>query len=86
MLNLTPLLTDKGLFRITAPNLVLQGDNNSVLNPKSAEVIYNPVQSKSKKLVLVPKTNHTIILREGETKVFKIHSRVSQLQNIIHRF
>ena len=70
--------TDKGLFRITAPILVLQGDNDPVVNPKSAEVIYNRIQSKSKKLVLVPRTNHTIILGEGEIEVFESIKRFIQ--------
>ncbi len=74
--------TDKALDVITAPILVLQGDNDPVVNPKSAQLIYNRVKSKWKKLVLVPRKNHTIILGKGETEVFEsIHRFINDVLN-----
>jgi esterase/lipase/1-acyl-sn-glycerol-3-phosphate acyltransferase len=67
--------TDKILENITAPILVLQGDNDSVVNPKSAQLIYDRVQSKWKKLVLVPRNNHTIIIGTGEESIFESINR-----------
>ena len=62
---------DKRLKNIRAPILILQGDNDPVVNPKSAQFIYKSVKSKWKKLVLVPRKNHTIILGEGSQETFE---------------
>ena len=62
--------TDKLLKQIKDPVLVIQGDNDPVVNPKSAQFIYKRIRSKWKKLVLIPRDRHSIILGEGENEVF----------------
>jgi esterase/lipase/1-acyl-sn-glycerol-3-phosphate acyltransferase len=62
---------DKTLENITDPVLVLQGDNDPVVNPKSAQLIYRRVNTSMKKLVLLPRTNHIIITGDGEEEIFQ---------------
>ena len=62
---------DKTLGNITDPILVLQGDKDPVVNPKSAQLIYDSVNASIKKLVLVPRENHIIITGEGEDDIFE---------------
>jgi esterase/lipase len=62
---------DKTLEKITEPILVLQGDKDPVVNPKSAQLIYDHVSSSMRKLVLVPRENHIIVTGEGEDEIFE---------------
>jgi len=62
---------DKTLKKITEPILVLQGDKDPVVNPKSAQLIYDRVSSSMRKLVLVPRENHIIVTGEGEDEIFE---------------
>ncbi|MBW1749938.1 MAG: alpha/beta fold hydrolase [Deltaproteobacteria bacterium] len=62
---------DKTLNTITDPILVLQGDEDPVVNSRSAQLIYNRVNASMKKLVLVPRANHIIITGEGEEEIFE---------------
>ena len=74
---------DKRLKSIKAPILILQGDNDPVVNPKSAQFIYNSVKSKWKKLVLVPRKNHTIILGKGSEETFEsIHRFIKDVHEL----
>jgi len=61
---------DKTLSGIDEPILVLQGDNDPVVNPRSARLIYDRVRSRVKKLVLLPRKNHIIVVGEGREEVF----------------
>ncbi|HHL33395.1 MAG TPA: acyltransferase, partial [Desulfobulbaceae bacterium] len=62
---------DKTLEHITEPILVLQGDNDPVVNPKSAQLIYRRVHSSMKKLIMLPRKNHIIVTGAGEEEVFE---------------
>ena len=62
---------EKNLSKVTAPILVIQGDNDPVVNPKSAQLIYNKVNSPLKKLVLLPRDNHIIVTNEGKEEIFE---------------
>jgi esterase/lipase/1-acyl-sn-glycerol-3-phosphate acyltransferase len=62
---------DKTLEKITDPILVLQGDKDPVVNPKSAQLIYARVNASMKKLVLVPREKHIIITGEGDDEIFQ---------------
>ncbi|MFK5937585.1 MAG: alpha/beta fold hydrolase [Sulfurimonas sp.] len=74
---------DKALKRIKAPILILQGDNDPVVNPKSAQFIYKGVKSKWKKLVLVPRKNHTIIVGKGSEETFEsIHRFIKDVHEL----
>ena len=61
----------KTLEKITNPILILQGDKDPIVNPKSAQLIYNRVNASMKKLVLVPRANHIIITGKGEEEIFQ---------------
>ena len=63
--------SERLIRQIKDPILVIQGDNDPVVNPKSARFIYNGVKSKLKKLVFFPRDNHLIILGEGRKEVFE---------------
>ena len=62
---------DKTLEKVTEPILVLQGDNDPIVNPKSAQLIYKRVHSTMKKLVVLPRENHIIVTGEGREEVFE---------------
>ena len=62
--------TDQNLKNINAPILILQGDNDPVVNPKSAQLIYEGVSSRQKKLILIPRDNHIIISKQEDSEVF----------------
>ena len=62
---------DKSLGNITEPILILQGDDDPIVNPKSARLIYDRVNSSMKKLVLVPRSNHIIITGDGDDEIFE---------------
>jgi esterase/lipase len=62
---------DKTLAKIRAPILILQGDNDPVVNPKSAQLIYEHVNSDMKKLVLLPREKHGILKGEEAAEVFQ---------------
>ena len=62
--------TDRSLEKITAPILILQGDNDPVVNPKSAQLIYEGVRSRQKKLILIPRDKHIIICKEEDSEIF----------------
>jgi esterase/lipase/1-acyl-sn-glycerol-3-phosphate acyltransferase len=62
--------SDSELKKIKDPILVIQGDKDPIVNPKSAQFIYNGVKSKMKKQLLLPRDNHSIILGEGEEEIF----------------
>ncbi|WP_373036394.1 alpha/beta fold hydrolase [Sulfurimonas sp.] len=62
---------DATLKQIKDPILVIQGDNDPIVNPKSAQFIYKGVKSEFKKLVVLPRDNHSIILGKGETEIFE---------------
>jgi esterase/lipase/1-acyl-sn-glycerol-3-phosphate acyltransferase len=63
--------SNKELGNIRAPILILQGDNDPTVNPQSAAYIYERVQSKVKKLILVPRNNHIILAGEGKEEIFE---------------
>ncbi len=60
---------DKILEKITEPTLVLQGDSDPIVNPKSARLIYKRVRSSMKKLIVLPRENHIIVTGEGAEEI-----------------
>ncbi len=63
--------TEKAVENITDPILIIQGEQDPVVNPLSAELIYKSVDTSCKKLLLLPRKNHTIIRGEGAEEVFE---------------
>ena len=52
---------ERRLPEIECPVILLQGDEDPVVEPKSAEIIMDRLQTKDKKLVLVPSGRHGIL-------------------------
>ena len=61
----------KNLSKITAPILVIQGDNDPIVKRESARLIYDAVSSKQKKLLLLPRERHSILADEKSGEVFE---------------
>ena len=62
---------DKSLELVNVPTLVIQGKNDPVVNPKSAENIYNKINSNIKQLSMLDSNNHVIIYSDKRELVFK---------------
>ena len=61
----------KMLDKVTAPILVIQGDNDPVVKHESAKLIYDGVSSTEKKLLLLPRDRHSILADEKSVEVFE---------------
>ena len=59
------------LDKVTAPILIIQGDNDPVVKRESARLIYDGVSSKEKKLLLLPRNRHSILADEKSIEVFE---------------
>ncbi len=53
--------TRKTLSKVDTPLLIIQGDHDPVVDPKSANLIYTGVSTSNKRLMLIPRTNHNIL-------------------------
>lgn len=61
---------EENLKYIKIPTLVVQGDNDPVVNPKSGDIIYKKISSAEKKLYKPKRDKHVIILGEKKDRVF----------------
>ncbi len=61
--------TDKNLHKITVPTLIIQGKNDPVVNPKSADIIFDKILSKEKKKIM-PDFDKHIIIKEKDNALF----------------
>ena len=61
----------KTLPKVTAPILIIQGDNDPVVKRESAKLIYDAVSSKDKKLLVVPRERHSILADEKFDEIFE---------------
>jgi esterase/lipase len=61
----------KTLSKVTAPILVIQGDNDPVVKRESARLIYDGVRSEEKKLLILPRERHSILADEKSVEVFE---------------
>ena len=61
----------KTLSKVTAPILIIQGDNDPVVKRESARLIYDSVRSEEKKLLLLPRQRHSILADEKSDEVFE---------------
>jgi esterase/lipase len=59
------------LQNITAPILIIQGDNDPVVKRESGKLIYDGVKSKDKKLLILPRERHSILADKGCIEVFE---------------
>jgi esterase/lipase/1-acyl-sn-glycerol-3-phosphate acyltransferase len=60
------------LSKISVPTLIIQAKNDPVVNPKSAQIIYDKIACKEKKLVELDLSNHVIINGDKKEEVFKL--------------
>lgn len=71
---------DKNLSKVTVPVLIIQSDKDPIVNPVSADIIYDKISSKKKELLKMNFTNHVIINGERKEEVFvKIKDFFSKL-------
>lgn len=56
---------------ITAPILIIQGDNDPIVKRESARLIYERIKSKDKKLLLFARDKHSILADQGHIEVFE---------------
>lgn len=61
---------DDTLQNITAPILIIQGNNDPVVKRESGKLIYDSVKSKEKKLLLLARKRHSILSDDGCDEVF----------------
>lgn len=60
----------ESLALVTAPTLIIQGDNDPVVKPASGQNILDSINSNDKELVTFEFSRHVIVLGEGNEKVF----------------
>ena len=63
--------TVKNLGNISAPILIIQGDNDPTVKRESAKLIYDAVSSKDKKLMILPRNKHSILADDGYEEIFE---------------
>ena len=61
----------KELPLITAPMLIIQGDNDPVVKPQSAQKILDKISSKTKQIKSFKSDRHVIVLGKGKERIFK---------------
>ncbi|SES37425.1 Esterase/lipase [Salipaludibacillus aurantiacus] len=59
------------LDQITVPTLVIQGESDGLVPQKSAEYIYEHIQSEEKKLYFFPEAKHYIWFGDGKDKLLE---------------
>jgi len=62
---------ENNLSKISIPTLIIQGNNDPVVNPKSAKKIYETISSEDKTIKYVDATNHGIINGVHLNEVFE---------------
>ncbi|MDC0857527.1 alpha/beta fold hydrolase [Rickettsiales bacterium] len=61
---------DEDLAKIVSPILIIQGDKDPVVNPKSGKLIYNKISSNRKDLLMLDFDKHVIITHKHRQMVF----------------
>ena len=65
-------LVNERLEYITEPTLIIQGDEDPIVNPKSADIIYDTIASADKQKYIVHSDKHVITLQESVNQdIFK---------------
>lgn len=72
--------TKKNLHKIQKPIFIIQGKNDPIVNPDSAQEIYEKIKSKYKRIKLFDASNHVIIIGNKTEEVFK------EILNFINKF
>jgi carboxylesterase len=58
------------LPRVTVPILIVQGEQDRVIAPDSADALYQEVSSKAKAKLILPKRRHFLALEPGREELF----------------
>lgn len=57
--------------KVTTKTLIIQGDNDPVVNPKVADIIYNAIQSENKRKVIIKAKEHVILNQDHYAEIFE---------------
>lgn len=82
---LSDLMTEckKNLSKISAPTLIIQADKDPVVDPKSAEIIYENIKTEKKEIYNIRADNHVIIAKYNPKLFNKIADYIEfQQKNI----
>jgi len=63
---------EAGLHKIRAETLIIQGDKDPVVNPKSADIIYKKIKNAKKEMFAIDSNRHVIVTGEVKSKTFSI--------------
>lgn len=63
--------TKKILPKINSPILIMQGEEDHTVQPRSARFIFDKIASKSKKIITVPNAGHLLPFAESRDFVFE---------------
>ena len=58
-------ITKERLLHVTTPALIIQADSDPIVNPKSAQMILDAVNSEHKTLFMVESDKPVVVLQEG---------------------
>ena len=64
---------DNDLDLMYAPILVIQSRNDEIIDPKSAHIIYENVESLNKKLIWFEESGHVVTLDREKDKLHEVH-------------
>ncbi len=80
--------TEELLSQVTLPALIIQGSNDTTVNPDSANIIFQSIASEQKKLVFFNRTRHGILNGPGSEEIFatvnQFIKEISERKNITH--
>ncbi len=62
--------TEELLPQVTVPTLIIQGSNDTTVNPDSAHIIFQSISSEQKKLIFFNRTRHGILNGPGSEEIF----------------
>ena len=65
------ILCDDNLHKISVPTLIIQSNKDPVVNPISGKIIFDKIQSKTKKIIEMDFENHVIITSKNKEMVFQ---------------
>ncbi len=63
-------LCNDNLEKVKTPTLIIQGDEDSVVNPQSAKIIYDKISSEIKEISMIKAKNHVILTTDQRFEVF----------------
>lgn len=59
------------LSQVNVPTVIIQGDEDPVVEPTSAQIIYDRIASSEKEIVMIPSTDHVIVTSAVKEQVFE---------------